>query len=305
MHREKAVLSLAMLCAAILSADAAAFSGAEALAFTRRAVSYGPRPSGSPGIRKLRAYIVGQLKILGWQVMEDDFTASTPLGQTPMRNIIARFPGQSGKVVVFTGHYDTKSIPLISFVGANDGGSSTGFLLEMARSLRGEARKDDVYLVWFDGEEAVAQWSDSDSLYGSRHLAERWAADGTLARIKALINVDMIGDRDLHILEDLNSSAPLCELVWHTAERLGYGSHFLQDASAIEDDHMPFLRRGVNALDLIDYDYGPGNSYWHTDKDTLDKLSAESFQIVGRVLIETLKELEGDGAIDGRNHRRR
>jgi len=305
MHCTKAVLSLAMLYATIGSVSAAEFSGTEALAFTRRAVSFGPRPSGSPAIRKLQGYILGELKLLGCQVTEDDFTATTPLGKTSMKNIIARFPGKSGKAVVFTGHYDTKSMPLISFVGANDGGSSTGFLLQMAKALRGGSRQDDVYVVWLDGEEAVGQWSDYDSLYGSRHLAERWAADGTLARIKALINVDMIGDRDLHILEDLNSSAPLREMVWRTADRLGYGSHFLKDHGAIEDDHMPFIRRGVSALDLIDYDYGPDNSYWHTEQDTMDKLSAESFQIVGRVLLETLKELESDGEIDGRNHRRR
>ncbi len=127
----------------------------------------------------------------------------------------------------------------------------------------------------------------------SRHLAGRWAADGTLSRIKALINVDMIGDRDLGILQEMNSSATLRERVWRTADRLGFGKHFLRGDGATEDDHIPFLRRGVNALDLIDFDYGPGNSYWHTDKDTVDKLSAESFQIVGRVLLETLKELEG------------
>jgi Zn-dependent M28 family amino/carboxypeptidase len=305
MHRKKTVLRLAIVLGAAMSLEAAEFSGAEALAFTRRIVSFGPRPSGSAEIRKLQAYILGELKLTGCQVIQDDFTASTPLGPTPMQNIIARFPGRSGKAVVITGHYDTKSMPGTYFVGANDGGSSAGFLLEMAKALAGESHKDDVYLVWFDGEEAVAQWSDTDSLYGSRHLAGRWAADGKLAHIKALINVDMIGDRSLGILQELNSAAPLRELVWKTAARLGYASHFLEDSSAIEDDHIPFLRKGVNALDLIDLDYGPGNSYWHTDRDTLDKLGAESFVVVGRVLLATLKELDENGAIDGRNHRRR
>ena len=303
MHCKEAVLSLAVLCGAAACASAAEFSGAEALAFTRRAVSFGPRPSGSPAIRKLQGYILSELKSAGCEVTQDDFSGSTPLGPTPMKNLICRFPGKSGKAVVFTGHYDTKSIPLIAFTGANDGGSSTGFLLEMAKALRGALHTDDIYLVWFDGEEAVGQWSDYDSLYGSRHLADRWSADGMLARIKALINVDMIGDRNLDILEDMNSSASLRELVWQTAERLGYGKHFLKDAGAIDDDHMPFIRRGVNALDLIDLDYGPNNSYWHTDQDTIDKLSAQSFETVGRVLLATLKELES--VTDGRNHRRR
>jgi glutaminyl-peptide cyclotransferase len=302
MHGKKTVLALAL---AVTSLRGAEFSGAEALAFTKHLVSFGPRPSGSEAIRKTQSYILGELKAVGCQLTQDDFMGSTPLGQTPMKNIIARFPGKSGKIVVITGHYDTKSMPGTFFVGANDGGSSAGFLLEIAKVLAHEPRKDDVLLVWFDGEEAVAQWSEYDSLYGSRHLAERWAADGMLARIQALINVDMIGDRELDILKDMNSAGPLRELVWSVADRLGYGKHFLRYDSSVEDDHIPFLRRGVNAVDVIDLDYGPNNSYWHTDQDTVDKLSVESLQIVGRVVAETLKELERDGGGDGRNHRRR
>ena len=305
MYGKKAVLTMAMLAGILMTARAGEFSGAEALVFTRHIVSFGPRPAGSEAIRKLQAYILGELKPLGCQVIQDDFKASTPLGSTPMKNMIARFPGKSGKMVVITGHYDTKSMPGTYFVGANDGGSSAAFLLEMAKVLAHTPHQDDVWLVWFDGEEAVAQWSDYDSLYGSRHLAERWAADSTLARIKALINVDMIGDRDLQILEDMNSAAPLREKVWQIADRLGYTKHFLRNQSAIEDDHIPFLRRGVNALDLIDLDYGPDNSYWHTDKDTMDKLSAASFEIVGRVVLETLKDLERENGADGRDYRRR
>jgi len=302
MNIKHAVLTLALL--AMASARAADFNGAEALAFTKRLVAFGPRPSGSEAIRQTQAYILGELKAPGCHVIQDDFTGSTPLGATPMKNIIARFPGKSGKIVVITGHYDTKSMPGAFFVGANDGGSSAGFLLEMAKAIAHDPHQDEVQLVWFDGEEAVAQWTESDSLYGSRHLADRWAADGTLARITALINVDMIGDKDLDILNDLNSSAPLRELVWRVADRLGYGRHFLREPGAIEDDHIPFLRRGVSSLDLIDFTYGPNNSFWHNNKDTVDKLSAESLQIVGRVLIETLKELERNDGADGRDHRR-
>ena len=296
-------MTLALL--GMATAHAADFNGAEALAFVKRLVAFGPRPSGSEAIRKTQAYVLGELKGLGCQVSQDDFTGSTPAGPVPMKNIMARFPGKSGEIVVITGHYDTKSMPGAFFVGANDGGSSAAFLLEMAKALAHGARRDEIRLVWFDGEEAVQQWSEHDSLYGSRHLAERWAADGTLARIQALINVDMIGDRDLDILNDMNSSGPLRQLVWSAADRLGYGQHFLRYQSAVEDDHIPFLRRGVNALDLIDLDYGPGNSYWHTDKDTVDKVSAESLQIVGQVVLEALKELEGDDGADGRDHRRR
>jgi glutaminyl-peptide cyclotransferase len=268
------------------------FSGAQALEYTRRVVAFGPRPPGSAAIVKLRNYIIGELKLRGCEVLTDDFTAQTPLGPLAMRNIIARFPGKSGKAVAFSGHYDTKHMPGISFVGANDGGASTGFLLEMARVLAARPRTDDVYLIWFDGEEAIGPWSATDGVHGSRHLARKWGADGTLAKLKALINVDMIGDRDLGILYELNSTAWLRELVWETAERLGYGKYFLKTPAAIEDDHVPFLRAGVSALDLIDFDYGPGNSHWHTPADTVDKLSARSLEVVGRVLLAVLPALE-------------
>ena len=243
-------------------------------------------------MQKQQQWILGELKPRKCQVIQDDFTARTPLGPKPMKNIIARFPGSSGRIIVLTGHYDSKPMPGINFLGANDGGSSTGFLLEMARVLSGAPRMDDVTLVWFDGEEAFAQWSDTDSLYGSRHLAERWRADGTLGRIRALINVDMIGDRDLGILSEMNSSATLRRLVWQTAADIGYRKHFLGENIATEDDHIPFVRLGVDALDLIDFHYGPDNEYWHTGKDTMDKLSADSFQAVGTVLVEVVLRLE-------------
>jgi Zn-dependent M28 family amino/carboxypeptidase len=209
-----------------------------------------------------------------------------------MRNIIARFPGNSGRAIAVTGHYDTKVFRDFRFVGANDAGSSTGFLLELARVLAGAPRKDDVYLVWFDGEEAFGEWSATDGLYGSRHLAARWAADGTARRLKALINVDMIGDRDLAIAKDSLSSPVIGRLVWQVASDLGYGRHFLNQGTAVEDDHIPFARLGVPALDLIDFDYGPDNSWWHTEEDTMDKLSASSFQVVGDVVLETIRRLE-------------
>jgi glutaminyl-peptide cyclotransferase len=270
----------------------AVFSGTAALEFTRKAVSLGPRPSGSEANRKLQTYIHAQLAGLGCTVIDDTFTASTPLGPIVMKNIVARFRGTSGRIVAITGHYDTKSMPGTHFVGANDGGSSTGFLLEMARVLSRLPHKNDIYLVWFDGEEAIAQWSETDGTYGSRHLAAKWAADGTLAKLKALINVDMIGDRDLHVLNDLSSTESLREQVWGAANRLGLGSHFLTQPGAIADDHIPFLQAGAPALDLIDFDFGPNNSWWHTDRDTMDKLSADSLRIIGAVVLAAVKQLE-------------
>jgi glutaminyl-peptide cyclotransferase len=273
-----------------LCAAAREFSGARAMEYARKVVSFGPRPPGSAALRDLRAYIVAQLKPRGCEIIQDSFTGQTPRGAIPMVNIIARFPGRSGRAVVFTGHYDTKLKPMMRFVGADDGGSSTAFLLEMADALQGAPRKDDVYLVWFDGEEAIREeWSTEDSLYGSRHLAERWAADGTLGRIKALINVDMIGDKSLNIKQDTNSDAGLRKLIWSTAAELGYQAYFVQDETiSEEDDHIPFVKLRVPAVDIIDIDYPP----WHTDRDTLDKISAQSLEIVGTVVAEVIHRLE-------------
>jgi Zn-dependent M28 family amino/carboxypeptidase len=237
----------------------------------------------------MQAWMVGQLKQFKCEVIEDAFTAKTPKGPVAMKNIIARFRGTSGRAVVFSGHYDTKYFANMKFVGADDGGSSAGFLLEMARTLSGRSRKDDVYLVWFDGEEAFGEWSATDSLYGSRHLAEKWANEGFLGRIRALINVDMIGDKNLDIMAESNSSASLRKLVWDVANRTGYGKYFLPQGGATEDDHVPFVKLGVNALDLIDFN----KDYWHTAADTMDKLGAHSFEVVGAVLLEVLRQLEG------------
>jgi Zn-dependent M28 family amino/carboxypeptidase len=237
----------------------------------------------------LQAYILAQLKTCKCQVTEDAFTAQTPKGPIAMKNIIAKFSGKSGKAVVITGHFDTKLFPGRKFVGASDGGSSTGLLLELARVLAGQPRTDDVYLVWLDGEEAVrTEWAGDDNLYGSRHLAERWSKDGTAAKIKGLINVDMIGDKHLDIDQETNGNAALNRLVWTSASELGYAAYFTKNTRATEDDHIPFLKAGIPAIDLIDFDYEP----WHTDEDTVDKLSAQSLEIVGTVVLDVIQRLE-------------
>ncbi|HLK69983.1 MAG TPA: M28 family peptidase [Bryobacteraceae bacterium] len=262
------------------------FDGKEALEITRRVVAFGPRPPASPAIHKLQAYLLAQLKSRHCEVQQDDFTAVTPNGPVAMKNIIARFPGTSGRAIVLTGHYDTKLLP--NFVGADDGGSSTGFLLEMASVIDGQSHADDIYLVWFDGEEAFREWTDTDSVYGSRHLAEKWSKENFLGRIKALVNIDMIGDKNLDLLNDTNSSQSLRQLIWDAAYRTGYSKYFQHDPSPTEDDHIPFVRLGVNAVDVIDLDYEP----WHTPQDTMDKLSAHSFQVVGDVVTAALKDIE-------------
>ena len=263
-------------------------SGSAALEYTRKAVEFGPRPPGSDANKALQAYIVAQLKTRGCEMIDDAFTAATPKGPVAMKNIIAKFPGKSGRAIALTGHFDTKLFPGRKFVGASDGGSSTGLLLELAAVLAKQPRIDDIYVVFFDGEEAFGDWTDTDSVYGSRHLAAKWRADGTLAKLKALINLDMIGDKSLNIRQEMNSSAPLRRLFWSTAAELGYKAYFPDEQIATDDDHMPFIKLGAQAIDIIDFDYPP----WHTDSDTMDKLSAQSLEIVGTVTLEVVRRLE-------------
>jgi len=274
------------------AAAAAGVSGTSALEFTRHAVAFGPRPPGSAANHALQSYILAELQKDGCEIVEDAFTAKTPQGMIAMKNILARFPGKapSGarRAIAITGHFDTKFFPGRKFVGASDGGSSTGLLLELARVLAHQPRIDDVYLAFLDGEEAFGEWSDTDSLYGSRHLAERWGRDGTLRRLKGLINVDMIGDKNLDIPQESNGSAALNKLIWQTASDLGYKAFFINQQISEEDDHIPFIHAGAPAVDLIDIDYPP----WHTDNDTMDKLSAQSMEIVGTVVYEVIQRLE-------------
>jgi glutaminyl-peptide cyclotransferase len=265
-----------------------------AMQYTAEIVGFGSRPIGSAAHRRLEAYLRSHLKAAGAQVEEDAFAAETPAGAFPMRNFIAKFPGTRPGIVVMASHYDTV-YSLKDFVGANDGGSSTGLLLELANQLRsGAPRKGySVWLVFFDGEEAVKQWSASDSLYGSRHLSEKWKASGTLGQIKAFLLADMVGDADLNIDRDGESTQWLEDMVYEAAKDMGYQSHFFaRTLPSVGDDHTPFVKLDVPSADLIDFDYGYNDVFWHTPEDTLDKLSSKSLQVVGDVMLETLHLLD-------------
>ena len=271
-------------------AATAGFSGERAFGDLRQLVAFGPRPPGSPALQRAREYISRQLSPAGAEIWDDTFVATTPLGDVPMTNVIGMIRGDSPTVVVLAGHYETARLDGVRFVGANDGGSSAAFLLEMARVLARRRNKFTYWLVFFDGEEALKQWSANDSLYGSRHLADRLAADGTLSKVKALILVDMIADRHLDILRELNSTAWLSDLVFENARQLGDAGSFSGGRFPVEDDHLPFLRKGVPAVDIIDLT--PFRSYHHTTPDTIDKCSPESLAVVGRVVLATVAELE-------------
>jgi Zn-dependent M28 family amino/carboxypeptidase len=280
------------LLACVQQAPAESFNAARAMQYTREVVAFGARPIGSANHKKLENYILNHLK--RDSVDEDAFTATTPEGQFPVRNLIAKFPGTRDGVIVIAGHYDT-NYPLrnTGYVGANDGGSSTAVLLELANQLRGKKREGySVWLVWTDGEEAVKTWTATDSLYGTRHLAEKWQQDGTLKNIKAFLLADMIGDADLNVERDSDSTPWLEDLVYQAASKLGYQSHFFERTIPVADDHLPFVERGVPCADLIDLDYGYGNVFHHTPQDTLDKLSPKSIEIVGTVILETVRLLD-------------
>jgi len=209
-----------------------------------------------------------------------------------MRNIIARIPGTSGKTVVISGHYDTKPTPGAPFVGANDGGSSTGLLLELARVLPKHSHKDEILLVWLDGEEAFVQWSDTDSLYGSRHLAAKWAADGTARSIKALINVDMIGDQDLQIVEETASTTWLRELVWDTARELGFSKHFGPLARRCRRRSRAVSRQGNSGTRSDRFRLRAGKFVLAHAAGHYRQLSANSFDVVGKVVLAVIRKLE-------------
>lgn len=296
-----AVLAWPVAFAARLQAQSpTAFNGQRAYDDIRHLVDFGPRPPGSPALIKSRVWIIHQLEADGCAVTQDEFTASTPIGPIPMVNLIVKIPGRgsanpsSESVVMVAGHYDTKLFKTFRFVGANDGGSSAAFLMEMGHDLcRSHPYKFATWLVFFDGEEAIEQeMTETDGTYGSRHLEQKLAADGELDRIQTMILVDMIGDKNLDIRRDGNSTGWLNNLLFKTADRLGYSHYFLRDQSlAVGDDHTPFIEAGVSAVDIIDFDYGPDNSYWHAAGDTIDHCSPESLGIVGRVVSAMLGEL--------------
>ena len=272
-----------------------------AFEYTREVTAFGERYMGNENHKKLERYILDHLK--GDQVEDDAFTADTVEGKFPVRNIIDKFPGTKDGIIVIMGHYDTNYwLRGTGYVGANDGGSSTAILLEFANQLRGARTGDSaspkkrdgysVWLVWTDGEEAVKTWTETDSLYGTRHLAEKWEKDGTLKKIKALMVMDMIGDADLDIIRNTNGTSWLLDLIYTAAERMGYQSHFYALQGPIEDDHLPFYNRGVPSADVIDLDYGYHNVFHHTPQDTMDKLSPKSLEISGDTILETIHLLD-------------
>ncbi len=267
------------------------FDGTRAYKHVEQLVAIGPHPPGSEGIRRAQEYITGELKSFGCPVEEQDFHTPTPIGDVAMKNIVAKVPSANPHIILFASHYDTKRVD--NFVGANDGGSSTGVLLELARLVCTRKNASTVWLVFFDGEEAFRfTWADPDHTYGSRELAARLALSGDLPRLKALVLVDMVGPTNPIFRRESSSTPWLVDILWSTAGRLGYGKIFINnDPTMITDDHDPFLERNVPAADIIDFE-APVLEYWHTPNDTFDKIDPRTLAITGHVLIESLPEIE-------------
>jgi len=269
------------------------FDGKRAFAQVAKQVSFGPRPSGSQAIVQLQNYLQSELKSYGCNVETDAFTSSTPAGRLPMKNLLVKIPGEKLGVILLGTHYDTKRLD--NFVGADDAGSSTAVMLELARLLCPQHGKYAVWIAFFDGEEAVrTQWADPDNCYGSREMAARFALSGDLPKIRAFLLADIVGTRTPHFKRETASTKWLVDLVWGTAKKLGYANIFLDDSFPVADDHESFSKRDVPSVDVIDLDNGPGGDiyYWHTPQDTLDKLSAKTLAIVGHVFLESVKQLQ-------------
>jgi glutaminyl-peptide cyclotransferase len=265
------------------------FSGEKALAHVQRLVDLGPHPAGSEAIEKARDYIEAQLRHSGWQVTRQAFTDDTPRGKIHFVNLVARFSGDANSVspsILLCSHYDTKLFDAIRFVGANDGGSSTGLLLELAHVLgQHPSLARNVELVFFDGEEAYENFSETDGLYGSRYFARQLQGEGA-KQFRGAILFDMVGDHSLGITLPADSPAAMARDIFAAAEALKLRKYFSYLDRDLIDDHAPLNAIGIPTIDIIDFDY----PWWHTANDTMDKISAQSLQIVGSVALYYLAE---------------
>jgi glutaminyl-peptide cyclotransferase len=264
------------------------FDGKRAFAHVAKQVSFGPHPSGSPAIAQVQEYLLSELKSYGCAVETDAFNSDTPAGRLPMKNILVKIPGGKSGVILLGTHYDTKKLD--NFVGADDGGSSTALMLELARLLCQQHGKYAVWIAFFDGEEAVQVWSATDGRYGSRQMAARLSTSGHLKNVRAFLLADIVGGRAARFLRESSSTPALVDLIWSTSARLGYSAIFLNESTSAEDDHDSFLKRGVPSVDVIG-DF-LNNGYWHTPQDTLDKISAKTLAITGHVFLESVKQLQ-------------
>lgn len=290
-----------LVCCGLLSLTMAGckpsqFDGARAMAETEALVQIVPRDAGTAGARRAAVMLEGKLKALGLKTTIDTFSEETPNGKMFFNNVLARIPGKTMRKIILISHFDTKSGIAKDFQGANDSGSSSGVLLELARVLSENGPYETEFMIAFvDGEECRTEYDVHDGLHGSRHLAKQIYDTGGVKLVEAVIVLDMVGDKDLNISIPRNSSPKLVKELFSAARQLGVRSTFALGPGNILDDHVPFLLAGMPVIDVIDFDYGsaPGkNNYWHTTNDTLDKLSVKSLQTVGDVVLKMIENLQ-------------
>ncbi len=272
------------------------FDGDRAFAEVEALVAISPRDAGTSNGWKAAEHISQRLESFGIETKIDTFTDMTPEGEKTFRNVVGRIPGKTDRWIILGSHFDT--MPGIeNFQGANDSGSSTGVLLEIARMLGQERLVPEVGILFafFDGEEGIAHYVPGDGLHGSRHMAESLVQTGEVKNIKAMVLLDMVGDKDLHFTIPYNSSRSLVKEVLDAAHTTGHRDRFsLSRGSIITDDHVPFLEIGIPAIDIIDFRFGsePGlNNYWHTEEDNLKNISAQSLEIIGEITLQLLEQL--------------
>ena len=280
---------LTPLALAVCCGQGAGVDGLQVLRHTREMVRHGPHPPGTEAQRRVGEYIAGHLEALGLQVDTHTFRAVTPRGRLRMTNIRGILPGRDERVLILASHYDSKFFDTFEFVGANDGASSSGLVLELVRVLTQDNPTGlTFWFVFFDGEEALGEWSSADSLYGSREFVKREGDRGNLRNVGAMILLDLVGGKDLRIFREGNSTPWLNGIIWDQASRLGHERIFRPSGrTSIDDDHLPFLRAGIPAVDLIDLNY----AHWHKPSDTLDKLSGPNLEMVGAVVLASLPEI--------------
>lgn len=276
--------------------DPSAFDGRRALQEVEKFVALGPRAAGTPGADTAARHILERLREIGVEVTTDEFTDTVRSGTGTFRNVVGRIAGaEGGGVVLLACHYDTKSGIGDDFQGANDSGSGVGVVLELARTLRaGPKPPHDILFAFLDGEECVKEYSDRDGLHGSRRLAKLFVRNRGARRVRGVIVLDMVGDRDLSVTLPRNGTPELIAGVFDAAREESVRDRFALSPGVMIDDHVPFLEADMPAVDIVDFEYGsaPGrNDYWHTAHDTMDKLSADSMALVGRVVIRTMNGL--------------
>lgn len=263
-----------------------------AYSLVKEIYAFGPRPSGSMKLHEQSVFIAEKAKEFGADNVDVQmFTDKTPEGNIKFRNVTAEIKGTKEQFLVIGCHYDTKKfISLPSFAGANDGASGAGLLLAMIKALKSSGEKPyyTLRIVFFDGEECLLNYSGHDGLHGSRHYVKELKKSGELKKCRAALILDMVGDKDLSITLPSDSDHKIASEIFRIARKQNKAKYFSWFRGSMLDDHTPFIKEGIAAVDIIDFEYGSSNKYWHTSGDTMDKISRESLETVGNLTLQLI-----------------